>query len=105
MKMPAQINLSRRRRLPVTLAAEGAECGLACLAMVAAYHGHDVDLNGLRQRFSLSLSGASLRSLMGFANSLGFGTRALRVDSARCTGCACPPSSTGTSITSWCSSA
>jgi ATP-binding cassette, subfamily B, bacterial CvaB/MchF/RaxB len=80
MKMPAQINLSRRRRLPVTLAAEGAECGLACLAMVAAYHGHDVDLNGLRQRFSLSLSGASLRSLMGFANSLGFGTRALRVE-------------------------
>ena len=58
MRAPPQINLSRRRRLPVTLAAEGAECGLACIAMIAAYHGHDVDLNGLRQRFSLSLSGA-----------------------------------------------
>jgi ATP-binding cassette subfamily B protein RaxB len=80
MKAPPQIDLSRRRHLPVTLAAEGAECGLACIAMVAAYHGHDVDLNGLRQRFSLSLSGASLRSLMGFANSLGFATRALRVE-------------------------
>jgi ATP-binding cassette subfamily B protein RaxB len=80
MKAPPQINLSRRRRLPVTLAAEGAECGLACIAMVAAYHGHDVDLNGLRQRFSLSLSGASLRNLMGFATSLGFATRALRVE-------------------------
>jgi ATP-binding cassette subfamily B protein RaxB len=79
MKAPAQINLSRRRQLPVTLAAEGAECGLACVAMVAAYHGHDVDLNGLRQRFPLSLAGASLRSLMGFANSLGLATRALQV--------------------------
>ena len=80
MRAPPQINLSRRRRLPVTLAAEGAECGLACIAMIAAYHGHDVDLNGLRQRFSLSLSGASLRCLMGFANSLGLATRALRVE-------------------------
>jgi ATP-binding cassette subfamily B protein RaxB len=79
MKAPVQLDLSRRRRLPVTLAAEGAECGLACVAMIAAYHGHDVDLNGLRQRFALSLSGASLRSLMGFANSLGLATRALQV--------------------------
>ena len=62
------------------LAAEAAECGLACMAMIARYHGHDVDLNGLRQRFSLSLAGASLRSLMGIADQLGFSTRALRAE-------------------------
>jgi ATP-binding cassette subfamily B protein RaxB len=75
-----ELNFSRRRRLPAVLAAEAAECGLACMAMIARYHGHDVDLNGLRQRFSLSLAGASLRSVMGIADQLGFATRALRVE-------------------------
>lgn len=78
--LPTELNFARRRRLPVVLAAEAAECGLASIAMIAAYHGHNVDLNGLRQRFSLSLAGASLRSLMGLADDLGFATRPLRVE-------------------------
>ena len=69
-----------KRTLPVVRGAEAAECGLACMTMVARYHGHDVDLNGMRQRFSLSLSGATLRSLMDLAGQIGFTTRALRVD-------------------------
>ena len=80
MKMPSELNFSRRRRLPIIQGAEAAECGLACMAMVASYHGHDVDLNGLRQRFSLSMSGATLRSLMGLAEPLGLAARALRVE-------------------------
>jgi len=52
-----EIRVSGRKRVPMIDAVEGAECGLACLAMVARYHGHDVDLNGLRQRFSVSLMG------------------------------------------------
>ncbi|HEY6994099.1 MAG TPA: cysteine peptidase family C39 domain-containing protein, partial [Xanthobacteraceae bacterium] len=64
MSILEHINLSRAPRLPIVLASELAECGLACIAMVARFHGHDVDLNGLRQRFALSLSGMSLRSLM-----------------------------------------
>jgi ATP-binding cassette subfamily B protein RaxB len=50
--------------------------------MMARYHGHDVDLNGLRQRFALSLSGMSLRSLMGLADQLDFSCRPLRVELA-----------------------
>jgi ATP-binding cassette, subfamily B, bacterial CvaB/MchF/RaxB len=80
MSLPEQLNFSRRRRLPLVLASEAAECGLACIAMVARSHGHDVDLNGLRQRFSLSMSGISLRGLMGLADQLGFSTRPLRVE-------------------------
>lgn len=80
MKALPELNFSRRRRLPMIQAAEAAECGLACMAMIARYHGHEVDLNGLRQRFSLSLSGATLRSIMGFADSLGFAPRALKVE-------------------------
>jgi ATP-binding cassette, subfamily B, bacterial CvaB/MchF/RaxB len=73
--------LTRRgRKLPAIVASEAAECGLACLAMVSSYHGHNVDLNGLRQRHSLSLSGASLRGLMEIADQLGFSTRALKVE-------------------------
>ena len=37
-----------RRKLPVILQTEAAECGLASLAMIARYHGHDVDLPSLR---------------------------------------------------------
>ncbi|MGD9803542.1 MAG: peptidase domain-containing ABC transporter [Hyphomicrobiaceae bacterium] len=68
------------RRLPVITASEAAECGLACIAMISRYHGHDVDLNGLRQRYALSLAGASLKSLMEITDQLGFSTRALRVE-------------------------
>jgi len=77
-----ELNFSRRKRLPIIQGAEAAECGLACMAMIARFHGHDVDLNGLRQRFSLSMSGATLRSIMGLADGLGFAPRALKVDLA-----------------------
>jgi ATP-binding cassette subfamily B protein RaxB len=78
--IPSELNLFRRKRLPVLLGAEAAECGLVSMTMVARYFGHEVDLNGMRQRFSLSIAGASLRALMGFADQIGFTTRALRVE-------------------------
>ena len=80
MKIPEELSFTRRRRLPVVLAAEAAECGLACLTMVARFHGHDIDLNALRQRFALSLTGAGLGSLMTLAAALGLSPRALRVE-------------------------
>jgi ATP-binding cassette subfamily B protein RaxB len=60
--------------------AEVAECGLASLAMVAAYHGHDLDLNGLRQRYALSLKGATLADLMTMADGLDMACRPLRLE-------------------------
>lgn len=68
------------KRLPMIHQNEIAECGLASLAMVAAYHGHRLDMNGLRQRFALSLKGATLDDLMRVADVLGFSTRALRAE-------------------------
>ena len=82
MSWPEQLNFSGRRQLPLVLASEAAECGLACIAMMARYYGHDVDLNGLRQRFALPLSGMSLRSLMRLADQLDFSSRPLRVELA-----------------------
>ena len=69
-----------RRTLPIVRASEAAECGLACMAMISRYHGHNVDLNGLRQRHAFSLAGTSLKSLIGIADQLGFSTRALKVE-------------------------
>jgi ATP-binding cassette subfamily B protein RaxB len=69
-----------RRKLPVLLQTEAAECGLACLAMIASYHGHAVDVATLRRRFAVSLQGATLAALIDFATRLGLATRAVRVE-------------------------
>jgi ABC-type bacteriocin/lantibiotic exporter with double-glycine peptidase domain len=62
------------------LQSEAAECGIACLGMVASHHGLNVDLYDLRQRFGLSLKGATLAQLIRYAERLGFTSRALRLD-------------------------
>ncbi|QEE26253.1 peptidase domain-containing ABC transporter [Rhodanobacter glycinis] len=77
-RMPLQFGWSRR--LPMMLQTEAAECGLACLAMVASYHGHDVDLAGLRRRFSTSLKGVTLARVMSMAGQLGLICRPLKLD-------------------------
>ena len=72
-----------KRRLPMLLQTEGAECGLACLAMIASYHGLRTDLPTLRQRFSLSLKGATLADMVHMAGQLKLNPRALRLDMAQ----------------------
>jgi ATP-binding cassette, subfamily B, bacterial CvaB/MchF/RaxB len=62
------------------LQTEAAECALACLAMVVGAHGHRTDLPTLRQRFSLSLKGATMADLVRMAGELHFNARALRVE-------------------------
>jgi ATP-binding cassette subfamily B protein RaxB len=74
------LNFSGRRRLPSVLQTEAAECGLACLAMVATYHGHRIDLNTLRRRHPISLSGVTLRGLMQVASQMQFACRPLRFE-------------------------
>ncbi len=71
---------ARQRRVPLVLQTEAAECGLACLAMVAGAHGLDTDLASLRQRFSLSLRGVDLADLVRMADALQLNTRALRAE-------------------------
>lgn len=67
-------------RLPIIHQTEATECGLACLAMLANYHGHNIDLHALRARFNISLKGADLGSLMSIAGALGLSPRALTLD-------------------------
>jgi ATP-binding cassette, subfamily B, bacterial CvaB/MchF/RaxB len=68
------------RRTPLVLQTEAAECGLACLAMIAGRYGHRVDLPALRQRYNVSLRGTTLHDLVELASSMGLATRAVRVE-------------------------
>ncbi|HSN19681.1 MAG TPA: peptidase domain-containing ABC transporter [Usitatibacter sp.] len=80
METPAGLRLFSRPRLPVLLQTEAAECGLASLGMVACYHGHRIDLAGLRRRFTVSLKGATLAFLMQVAGRLDLAPRPLRLE-------------------------
>jgi ATP-binding cassette subfamily B protein RaxB len=75
-----QASVIIRRRTPLVLQTETAECGLACLAMIAGRYGHRVDLAALRRRYSLSLRGTTLHDLVRVASSMRLATRALRAE-------------------------
>ncbi len=60
--------------------AEAAECGLACVGMVAGAHGHKTDLASLRRRFPISLKGATLKDVIEISSQLGMGSRAIRCE-------------------------
>jgi ATP-binding cassette subfamily B protein RaxB len=81
MKTASSLQLSfwRGKCLPVILQTEAAECGLACVAMVASYWGHRIDLSSMRQRFSVSLKGATLKGLMAMAQCLNLQPRPLKL--------------------------
>lgn len=68
------------KKTPVILQVEAAECGIACLAMIMAHYGHQIDLATLRRRYSVSIQGVTLRSLVQIADHMGFSTRAVRLD-------------------------
>ena len=62
------------------LQTEAAECGLACMAMVAASHGLRSDLPTLRQRFPMSMKGSTMADLVRLAGHLQLNARALRAE-------------------------
>jgi ATP-binding cassette subfamily B protein RaxB len=75
-----RLALGWRRRVPLVLQTEAAECGLACLAMIAGYHGAPHEISELRRRLRVSLKGVNLADLVAMAERLGFASRPLRVE-------------------------
>ncbi|MGH8780192.1 peptidase domain-containing ABC transporter [Paraburkholderia sp.] len=75
-----RLSLGIGSKLPMILQTEAAECGLACLAMIAGFYGHHADLATLRGRFPISLKGVSLGRVIEIAQRLDLGTRALKLD-------------------------
>ncbi len=74
------LNFTWSRRLPLVTQSEASECGLACLAMIAGYHGNRTGLAELRQRFQPSPRGCNLVQLAGIAGRLGLNPRPLRAE-------------------------
>ncbi|SUW62582.1 RTX-I toxin determinant B [Buttiauxella agrestis] len=69
-----------RKHLPVIRQTESAECGLACLAMLACWHGLQTDLPTLRERFSISTQGMTLQRLIECASGIRLSPRAVRLE-------------------------
>lgn len=76
------LNFGGCRRMPIVLQTEVAECGLACLAMVAGYYGLATDMTRLRLTFSVSGHGTGLKHLINIASRMNFSPRALRCEIA-----------------------
>jgi len=73
-------SLRRRRSVKPIRQTEIAECGIACLAMISSYWGHEIGLEGLRSRFPVTSRGMTLADIVKLANSLNLSTRPLRIE-------------------------
>lgn len=65
---------------PVLLQAEANECGVACIAMVAAAHGAELSLTTLHERFAAFDHGPCLRTVLRVAAAVDLDARPLRID-------------------------
>jgi len=74
------VEFSGRQKTPYIPQGEASECALACIAMVAGFHGYQTDLISLRQHYGMSLKGANLKQVMQVAEDIGFNARAVRGD-------------------------
>ena len=72
----------RDRRVPMILQSEAPECGIACLAMVASFHGLRTDLSAMRLRLSPSLKGVTLKHIAQIAETMGSRRAACRCRSS-----------------------
>lgn len=77
-RLETRLHFGFGAELPIILQNEVAECGLACLAMIASYHGYQCDLSSLRRRFAISNQGTNLKQLIDIGNRLLLAGRALR---------------------------
>ncbi|AEN64231.1 ABC transporter related protein [Enterobacter soli] len=74
------LNWTGKKRFHLIRQTESAECGLACLAMMACWHGLQTDLPTLRERFSISTHGMTLQRLIECAAGIRMSSRAVRLE-------------------------
>lgn len=79
-RLAERLQIGFIRKVPLLLQSEAAECGLACVAMVAEYWGHELNLTQLRSEFSISLNGSTLHDLSDIARKLDLSSRPVKLD-------------------------
>ena len=77
---PLNISFLPQRRVPLILQSEAAECGLACINMIAQFYGDKRDINHLRHTMSVSMRGCTLVDVMNIGKHLGLQCRALKIE-------------------------
>ncbi len=81
MSIINDLQLGLGRRLPMILQTEAAECGIACLAMLASYLGNqNLSLSQLRKQHGFSLKGANLKDLLNVADKIHLVSRPVRLE-------------------------
>ncbi|MCU6496967.1 peptidase domain-containing ABC transporter [Rugamonas sp. A1-17] len=80
MSLLERISFGFGSKTPLVLQNEATECGLACLVMVAGFHGHRTEISILRRSHPVSLKGATLGGLVKAASSIGLTSRPVRLE-------------------------
>ena len=83
-EMPAPTTQTKRRnrrprRFPVVRQVDEADCGVACLAMIAEWHGIEVPLSWLREIAGTGQSGTTLRALAATGRRIGLDVEPVKV--------------------------
>ena len=74
------LNFRGGHNLPSILQTEHSECALACLAMISGYFGHKIDIITLRNRYSISQHGVTLKDVIRIAEKMNLASRAVRLE-------------------------
>ncbi|WP_420934083.1 peptidase domain-containing ABC transporter [Alteromonas sp. A081] len=87
---PLNVSFFPKRKIPIVLQSEAAECGLACINMIAQFYGDKRDLNHLRQTLSVSMRGCTLADVMNIGAYVGLQCRALKIEIEHLRQLTCP---------------
>jgi len=64
--------------VPLVLQSEAPECGIACIAMIAGYHGHRTDLSAMRLRLAPSMKGVTLQHIAAIGQTMKLSPRGVQ---------------------------
>ncbi len=78
--MNARLQFGFGQTLPMIMQTQIDECGAACLAMISSYHGHTMDMSGMRAKMNTGLTGTTVRQLLEFSEKLNLAGRAVRLE-------------------------
>ena len=79
MRLNQYLNFSQQK-LPSFLQSEVAECGIACVAMVACFYGYNTNMLAMRKKYPAGLQGMTVKQLIEVAGDIGLNARVLKLD-------------------------
>lgn len=72
------LELKVTNSVPLIKQVEAAECGLACIAMIANYFNHRTDMRDMRKSYTSGLKSMTLKNIIQTAESMGMANRLLQ---------------------------